>query len=587
MASITRHTLPTATIIAVALACYAQTLDYPFQFDAVGFFADKTFPHELKAPIRSLWNSAAVWSFNASRFVAFESFYLNYLANGVNPWGYHVVNLAIHIVNALLVYCFVALLGTIMARRGTRGTTAAWPEPFVAWFTALLFAAHPIQTQAVTYIWQRQTSLAFTFYLLSLVLYLLWSSKLENGWRGMRVWPLLAAGLLAGALAMLTKQIAFTLPVAVGLAEWFFVSGSLARLRKNIARPAAWLPLVAIIPGLTLLGLNREMVDIDSRSDNILSPFEYLLTQFKVIVMYLRLLVWPVGQNVDYDISPARTFFEVAPAFAVLLALVVLAVWLFRINRASSFGVMFGFLTLSVESSLFALEDLAFEHRMYLPTAGFFLAFTVLVFQAANGWLRGSVVFGLLAALVAVPMAMATIKRNEVWQDQQSLWHDVLEKSPAKTRSYSHLGILATERGDYDEALRMFQRGLAAKPDAMALKFFTGLVQERRGQLREAKAWFNKVLRLNPKHFGARMALAQLHTEQERYRRAKNEFEAALRIKPRSLRGHLALARLLERMGKEKEAVDEYRQVLTIKPNHVEANRRMRQWHEARGEGEK
>ncbi len=348
-------------ICAVSTLCYFETVDYPFHFDDYAFFADQTFPYEKKAPVCLIDNLAEIWSFNAVRFITFASFYMDYLIGGTNPHGYHATNMTIHSINSIFVYWFASLLLAANARLniGRKHDNAHGPGggiwvPFAA---ALIFAAHPIQTQAVTYVWQRSSCLVFTFYILSLCLYLKSCSMLDgaNNRRGLAEKILFAGSLVSGSIAMLTKQTAVTLPLAVVLVDIYFISGSFKGFIANRGRAAWFLGPFFIIPALTLTGMNREIVDIGARADFILSHKEYLLTEFNVIATYLKLLVYPANQTLDYDFTVARGGADAFFSFALIISMFAGAVWLHGKSRIASFGILFFFLALSVESSFFPL----------------------------------------------------------------------------------------------------------------------------------------------------------------------------------------------------------------------------------------
>ncbi|HEB72101.1 MAG TPA: hypothetical protein ENI77_05715, partial [Nitrospirae bacterium] len=298
--------LHSLTIFIVLVFAYQGTFTQSFKFDS-------EWAIELNENIRDLSDIKAIWSFNPSRFLTFLSLAVNYHFGELNVFGYHLVNFLIHFFNALLVYWLATII--ISTRWGAGaikkpGEAGKAPSGFVRLFplfVAILFAIHPIQTESVTYIWQRNTSLSAFFYLFSMVLYLKSSlmDELEGGGLKNLSCFYFAGSLFFAVCAMFTKQISITLPVAIVMLELFFVSGSFLRLREKTIRLAAFIPLLLIIPAFTALGMNLEIGDVGAFAKNVLPHKQYLLTQLNVIVTYLKLLIAPVGLNLDYDFPVA------------------------------------------------------------------------------------------------------------------------------------------------------------------------------------------------------------------------------------------------------------------------------------------
>ena len=241
--------------------------------------------------------------------------------HGLDVTGYHIFNLVIHLLNALLVYWLIILTfrtpyASAYLQKDVLKTSA--PYRWIPLFTALLFVSHPVQTQAVTYIVQRFASLSTLFYLASLVLYI--KARGSDSSKKAR-YAFYAGSIISAILAMRTKEIAFTLPVMAVLYEFMFFRGDIKK------RVLYLLPLVLtmfIIPlsmlvtqgGSTGASGIDELTKIAGSVD--VSRWDYLNTQFRVIVTYIRLLFFPVNQNLDYDYPIYRTFFT-PPVFLSFL----------------------------------------------------------------------------------------------------------------------------------------------------------------------------------------------------------------------------------------------------------------------------
>ncbi|QEM66786.1 tetratricopeptide repeat protein [Geobacter sp. FeAm09] len=516
-----------AILVTLAVLVYANTFQVPFVLDDSENIVENPV-------IRSLGNFLANGSGYENfpnRFIAIFTFALNYYFGGLNVAGYHVVNLAIHVINALLVYGLAALtLRTpfFRERPGAHGQTIRL-LPLCA---ALLFVCHPMQTQAVTYIYQRVASLTTLFYLAALLLHIRWRMAQAEGapFRSRRVAPFYLLSLLAAVLAMKTKEIAFTLPLAVLLYEFCF-----------FGRPGRRLLLLLAPMFMTMLIIPATMIDfgaltgapgsVINDATSFKWPFSrwaYLCTQFSVIVTYLRLFLLPVNQNLDHDYPISHSLLEPRAflSLALLFALLALAGWLYRrsakagadgataLSRLAAFGILWFFITLAVESSLIPIADVIFEHRVYLPSAGLFVAVAALLFARAER-LRprlphaGGALLAVLAVTVAT-FSVATFRRNIVWQDTERLWTDTKSKSPNKPRIYANLGMYYTSVERYDEAIRAYETVNRLYPWNPDVHFNLAQLYGAQGRTREAAREYGIALSLDPQHAKAREALKLL-----------------------------------------------------------------------------
>ncbi|MFA4830511.1 MAG: hypothetical protein WC594_15010, partial [Thermodesulfovibrionales bacterium] len=408
---------------------YSNTFNVPFHFD-------DTFTIVKNPGLKDLSN---FWPPSGSRWFGFLTFALNYYFGGLNVTGYHIVNLTIHIFNAILVYWLVVLTfktpffsnqQSAISSQQSKETnfdspihpfsSASGGQAYLPLFIALLFVSHPIQTQAVTYIVQRFTSLATMFYLLSLACYI--RSRLST--LPATRYTLYTVSLVSAILSMKTKEISFTLPIVITLYEFMFFGNNQfvipvktgiqdknemdSCFRRNDRMESVYKRLLFLIPFLlTMLIIPLSMIGTDkpigdaigelreaSQETKQISRGIYLFIQFRVIVTYIRLLFIPINQNLDYDYSLYHSFFnpEVFLSALFLLSIFILGIYLLCAKRLAlpasrliSFGIFWFFITLSVESSIIPIRDVIFEHRLYLPSIGIiiiFVSLTFYIFQA-------------------------------------------------------------------------------------------------------------------------------------------------------------------------------------------------------------
>ena len=547
----------------LAFIVYSNTFDVPFVFDDGMYIIGNP-------EIRALSN---LWPPTGTRWLSYISFALNFRIGGLDVFGYHLLNTAIHAANAVLVFFIVSrTFATPWMKGALQSAGAAFG---VAFISSVIFAVHPLQTQAVTYVTQRFASLAALFYLLSLASYIAWRARDKNGAL------IYALSFVFAVCAQFTKEIAFTLPAIILFYETAFYDGP---YKKRLFRVIPFLFVMLIIPFMVLSAASGEGAGVSS---NImrkqfsemtgLSPYSYFVTELRVIVTYLRLLVLPMGQNIDYSYPVYNSILApgVLASFLFLLSLLVAAVCLFVISRKRSdahltlvsAGVFWFFITLSVESSVIPIQDVIFEHRLYLPSIGAFAAFSAFAFflkeRLLKGWSNAAFAV-VLAVLVALPLGAAAYVRNEVWRDDAALWKDAIAKSPLKARPHASLGDVYLRRGLVSEAIPEFEKAVSFSPDAVALHnlgaaYFAG------GLYGDAVMAYRASLEQRPDKAGTRHNLALSYLKLGMIDEAEREFEEALRFEPDRANSHYELALIYERKGWADEAEREFEAARVLK----------------------
>jgi Tfp pilus assembly protein PilF len=329
---------------------------------------------------------------------------------------------------------------------------------------------------------------------------------------------------------MFTKEIAFTLPLAALLCEASFFRGP---WRPRLLALAPLLLTLAIIPLLVLTSgeLSVEGTLRQARLD--IPRTHYLLTQFPVMVTYLRLLIWPAGQNIDYDYPIYTTFFTppVFFSFLLLTALLACAGWLFHKSspqppvpelRLIAFGICWFFLTLAIEAGVVPLPDVIFEHRLYLPSVGLAAALAVTLVLAAQktAHLAGGRLPLLAATAAIIALGAATWQRNQVWGSEVSLWQDTVNKSPGKVRPLYNYGTYLADHGQPAAALPMLGKVVALDPQHADAWHNLGRAHLLLGQTSEAVPALRTAARLAPHLDNALLNLTSALIRSGEYREA-------------------------------------------------------------------
>ena len=353
--SLRYHLMGVLLICVLSITVYSNTLNSPFVLDDAQNIQDNAFIRLAHLNFKKLYD-AAFKSPASKRPVANITFALNYYFGRYEVTGYHVVNIIIHMINGILVY-FLALSLFHQAGSISNQRTLELPDrtiPLVALFASLVFVAHPLQTQSVTYIVQRMNSLATLFYLLSLWLYIR-ARLTERRWQR---WSLFSGCLLSWAMALGSKQIAVTLPFVVLLYEWYFVQ-DLSRpwLKRNIAYLFIPMVLLGVFAIIYLNGhpLARILGTYKTREFTLV---ERVWTQFSVVVFYISLLFFPHPSrlNLAHQFPVSHSLLEpVTTLFSLItiITLMGLAVCLAKKSRLISFSILWFLINLEIWARLF------------------------------------------------------------------------------------------------------------------------------------------------------------------------------------------------------------------------------------------
>jgi len=436
-------------------------------------------------------------------------------------------------------------------------------------FTALIFITHPIQIQSVTYVVQRMNSMAVMFYLLSLLLYIYGRLSRTRGKR----WILLCGCFTSWIMALGSKEIAGTLPLIIFLYEWYFIQDlRIEWIRRNI-KYFFLLFIILVLVGFIYLGQSPFDKILSAYENRDFTMFERVLTQFRVVVFYISLLFCPHPSrlNLLHHITASHSLF--APlttlfSLLIIVGLIGLAIFLYKKRRLISFCILWFFINLVIESSVIGLE-MIYEHRLYLPMFAFSLLLAYLLFA-----LLSKKQFWAVAIFVIIILSLGTFTymRNRVWQDEITLWSNVISKNPQSQRAHNNLGVVLKKRGRIDEAIGHFLKALRIKPNDVDAHYNLGIALADQGRTEEAIDHYLQALRIKPDFEKAYNNLGTALAGQGRTEEAIDHYLQALRIKPDFDKAHNNLGLALYKKGRLEEAIDHYLQALQIKPDYEDAH---------------
>lgn len=563
--------LQSAIIALLCLALYAPALHSPFMLDEDALITDNPivknlgyFAHPTSA------RGLPEYNLFITRYVSMLTLAINYRLGGIAPWGYHALGLGLHIANALLV---LALARLLIARMGLESELAALAA-------ALLYALHPLQSEAVIYIMARPALVCAFFYMSSILLYLHARKHATPSW------GLYAGSLVCALLAMLSKQNAATLPLALALVEYAFLAGPAMARARWVAPYFALLLVYPIVMaeggvglGTVLMGSAQQgQQNLSVFDDDYIKPFmprwEYLITQVRVVVMYLKLLLLPVGQNLLHHIVPSRSMAEPTVLAGMVLHAGLMGAGLYGLTRPRAwarglgFGVLWFYLTLSVESSLIPIPMLAAEYRMYLPLAGLCIGSAMaglVAWQALGQAGRRWALIALVAALLA--LGISTASRVQVWGSKLSMWQDVAAKSPGHYGAQHSLGMALMEAGRRDEAAQRFQRAYMLNPTYAEAANALAVYYIEQGQHARAEALLLDALSRSPDAATLNLSLGVLYAQTKSPATARPYIERAASLAPYMADARYNLGLVYYDLGLSDMARAELREALRLDPS--------------------
>ena len=503
-------------LFLLILIIYSNTFDAAWHLDDYQNITQNPHFHKIKnLNVSTLWeNLHSPVTKRISRPAVMFSFALNWYIGSNQVVGYHFVNLLIHLLTAFFLYLtIVSLFKTPNLKDRYRENAG-----FIALLAAVLWAIHPIQTQAVTYIVQRMASMAAMFYIFSLYCYL--KARLEPLKKYRRIF-LLCCG-LGFLLGIGSKENAATLPIALGLIEVLFFQDLNDRRTRKICLAGLIGGAIIIFVGGALLFYNGNPLSLlKGSSFRSFSPIERLMTEARVVVFYLSQIFYPVisRYSIEHDIVVSTTLFKpwtTLPAITLVFTLIGIGLSQMRKRPILSFAILFFFLNHLIESSIIPLE-LVFEHRNYLPSA-----FLLLPLSVAVKWLLDyyrqrnkslGIILGSFVTILLMLLGTGTYIRNRAWVTERSLWEDASKKAPGSNRPLHNLAWAHYERiGDYETALHLYEAALTRQVNNIAqqsliLNNMAG-IHLQRGNFQKATEFWQAAVIAYPKYGATKYRLS-------------------------------------------------------------------------------
>lgn len=513
-------------ILIVVSFIYVQTLDFGFVFD------DNQTILQNK-DIHTLTNIGSLWKVHRTRFTSTLSYALNYYFGKYNAATYHLLNLIIHYVNGIAVFFLITVIQkTPLLKKNNLSKIRTLPL-----IISLIFVSHPIQTQAVSYLAQRSTIIVALFYFSCIVFYL--NYRLETKkifWKNL----FLLLSFISAFFAFISKENSYSLPVSIILTETSFFGFHKKKIKYYIFLTLSYIFIAFGLYIFTIiLPYGNYLKNINSITsmthDQPISRFSYLLTELSVIRTYIRLLILPYNQNIDYDYRLSKNLLDLPTllSFIFLFSIIFTAIK-FRKKRMIFFGIFFFFIALSVESSIIPIADVIFEHRLYLPSLGFIIILVTCLYKLFESKNIIKYFYTVITVWIFC-LSFVAFNRNHVWTNEVSLWTDSFKKSPNKSRTAYNLGVALADAGNITLSKKQFEKTIELNPKYIDAYHNLAYIYETNQNYQKAEEYYNLALAINPSDGHIQNGLGSLYIKEGRFQDALKQLSSAYEKEPKNV----------------------------------------------------
>lgn len=551
-------------IVAVSFIAYSNSFNGPFVFDDI----DSVVYNKTLRETASLRDTLLTPGFKGEtvngRPLVNLSLAFNYRLGALDVRGYHIVNWIIHSLAALALYG-VTRRSLRLLRNPTPRINADASVDAVALFVALLWVAHPLLTESVTYVVQRAEAMAGLFCFLTLYLFL-------RSRESARPWLWLWASVLTCLLGMGCKETMYAAPILVLLSDRILAGTSWREIMRGrkwyyTALVLTWIPLAALMFGTGRRG--------DSAGLGLgVGVIEYFLTQCGALVNYIKLCFWPSPLVFDYGMGVGISMPRTSAWLLIMLVLFAITLRLVQKSHPAGFCGACFFLILAPSSSFLpVITQTVAEHRMYMPSAAIIAVCVPVLFayaRRAAPWVCGA------ATLV---FCILTHARNQDYKTEERLWTDTVAKCPGNPRAHYNLANVLVRLKKNAEALPHYAKAESLyeaegkAPDRLADVYYNhGNTLAILGRMREAEESYRAGLRYNPDDAVMNMMYGKLLLSQHCPQEAVPWLRNVVRLQPQAGEAYLTLGNALLRSGLRTEAMPYFEEALKRDPRQTEAH---------------
>ncbi len=549
-------TLRLLIVVIASIAVYVSTLFNSFVSDDSYQVLDNRWIRDIGF-IPTIF-SHSVWAFGNStsslhyyRPMMHLIYMFDYRVFGLNPWGFHLVNILFHAGVSVLVF--------VIAKRllaEPPSSTLKYLSP--AFIAGMLFATHPVHTEAVAWV-AAVPELAFTFFfLLSFYLYMRSEEEVKGSY---------LFSLVSFALALLSKETALILPVIIAAYDYALRKDSSRRVTEYLRRYLLYLMII----GLYLMARSYGLRDVaPAKKIFDLSAYGYVINVISFFMHYAGELIFPVRLNAYHIFHPISSILapEGLLGLTVTMAVIVLIAITLRKNKFAFFCLVLAIVPLIPTFYIIGNSEVGISDRyLYLPSFGFVLLLAVIADRVRVAKPKTTPVLVIILSMVIGLYSFGTISRNSVWKDEYTFWKDTARKSPDSAFVHRALGSALFNRGSIDEALKEFLLAVKLGPNNAETHMCLGAAYSRKGMLDKAVEHYSSALLLNPFNWEADYGLGVTYINMGRLDEGIEQLETSLRLKPDFADAHKDICVAYMLKGVLDKAIEHCQDAVRLTPN--------------------
>jgi len=553
--------LPPTLLSMITTAFYYPSLHYPFQFDDLANISKK-FSIRFSDPLSTWWHNRRWMGEWLNR--------LNFEWGRFDPFYYRLTNLVVHIIAGVLVF-YLILEG---CRHLKKGRFLEKYAVAIATTTSALFLLHPTQTQAVSYVIQARLEGLATLFVVAALLAFLKAFQTRNPFLR---YTLFSLSTLIGFASCGTKEIAIVSPLLAILLDWFFIAQEdWKSLKSRLIFHGIFSVVIfgtfihylspkfiADIVKLKVTAGNNRGNILTAHAKDVIRPLAFLISEFKVVLHYLLIFLWPLSISVEYDWKLSENFF--APdsffPFLLLVALFSLAIYVFTKKKHSfiGFGLLWFFIAVGPRSSIIPSPELVVDYKTYLPSIGWLFiiatALVALIRTVITGitFLPSSLLRPLpqlaLIMVLMFPVGYGAMQRNIVWSTSVDFWRNITINAPGKARGHNNLGVALSEDRKFNEAIPCYLEAIRLDRDYSDPWSNLAVAYSQRNEIDKAIGALRQAIRIWPHYPEAYNNLGTLMIQKKNYNAAEKILLTALKLRPYYGKAFYNLGRLFTDKG--------------------------------------
>ncbi|MBD3273057.1 tetratricopeptide repeat protein [Candidatus Dependentiae bacterium] len=562
-----QNILPPFILTIITTLFYWPSLNYPFQFDDLANITKK-FAIRNDNPLTRIFTNA--------RWMADWLNRINYQMGRFNPFYYRLFNLIIHITaGVLLFYLILTLL-----KKLDKDNFLFKNSLLIAFTTSGLFLLHPVQTQTISYVIQARLEGLASMFIIAILLVMVNALASKNI---ISKSILFSLAVILSVLGGGTKEIIIVTPILLALCDWFFLSNSDWNKFKNrvfyhlgfalffylffFSRYMSFNFFTRAV-SLKMVTANNRGNILTTNAQNVIKPIEFLISEFKVILHYLLMFIWPFNISVEYDWKLSPSFFSADSFFPFLILLFIFSAALYttikKKNTFIGFGLFWFFITIAPRTTLVPSPELVCDYKTYLASIGWiFILATSIVYLIkyvintlkSNTLLKKSVISQLaILTILLLPIGTGAYFRNTVWRTAVEFWGDIVKKAPLKARGHNNYGVSLSEANQIDKAIKHYKRAIALDKYYSDPLSNIAVAYSMKNQLDEAINALQMALSINRNYPEAYNNIGTLLLKKKDYENAEKAFDNAIKLRPYYGKAFYNKARLYIEKGDKQTA---------------------------------